>query len=709
MLTHAGFQLSEITETSPVCTQDNSGVISPSALATFMREAIRYAKEGGHVEVKFAPKLLAGLSTHPYWKRILTSLGDIDKPNSHFQNQHHLADTSVIDEFSKLHNYFTTAFGHLNVKTALGKTIREISLTSALYDLNDFENKIKEIAFHLSPFWLIERREIIVKGASLHPGLEVSHAYRQELIENAIANIRPDGEHTILMYKDEINRLYLQMQACLNRMVVEKEKWYDDQIKNAFEQLTTIQLAISSRNSINTANDADKKKSQSKAENANSVEALISNFHTHFGEILGFQSAGRKEIQMASIEDQFNDFEIAIERSYAHRFNYVDNYMKRLNAGLSGTKELSDILDQIQIIIADLNGSGLLKKVIEINSRNFYQIQLELKKILELLDEVHVFLTQFPVMLHWNSFKESLDVNTRKILTHLESFPSRLWVDIFDQALEKICAAKIMHPLIPDNENIVKKAIDSQTTLWQTFAVQDIQAINTINQPPSEEEAPTSFLKKMEGWVRRKSNEDHQNVSHLPGMGKFVLTLADESSKEVSFKMISPDGKTWKSQFEIDKIQMVQNLSAILNRMDEIPLTERFGVAKTMAYFILGLSSKVRVFQSKNANILSLLPFEITDVLLERLSHYGLKEFKGRTSVEDALIESLLETQRKQLLFLFNGLVNDEDFSDLETQNIIIEKFKTIGFEVHSLWSKDIINSGDKKQWTLGMDALLQQ
>ena len=469
MLTYAGFQLSEITETSPVCTQDNSGTISPSELATFMRETIRFAKEGGCVEVKLAPKLAGGLSTHAYWQIWLASMGGIeyDRSNIHFQNETHLADASIKNEFSKYQKVFATSYGHLNERTVLGKTIREISLSSALCELNEFETKIKEITAHLSPFWLIERRDIIVKGASLHPGLEVSQGYQKELIENTIAIHGSDGVDAISKFKDAIKRLYAQMQAGLQQVIVEKEKWYDDQIKVAFEQLFNIQLAFTSQNRMVLMDDAGKNKTQKNVDNVNSVETLLMNFHAQFGEMLGFYSANKKEMQTASIEIQINNFEVAIERSYAHRFSYVDNYIKRLNTGLPGTKELSDILDLIQNEIKALNVSGLLKKVIEINSRNFYQIQLELRKIIELLEEIHVFLVKFPLLLQWKSFCDGLDINTRKILELLESLPSKQWVEIFDQALEKLCPGKLMHSLIPDNEGIIKNAIESHTSLWQ--------------------------------------------------------------------------------------------------------------------------------------------------------------------------------------------------------------------------------------------------
>ena len=52
------------------------------------------------------------------------------------------------------------------------------------------------------------------------------------------------------------------MQAGFATKIVEKEKWYDDQIKVAFEQLFNIQLAFTSQNRMVLMDDAGKNKTQ---------------------------------------------------------------------------------------------------------------------------------------------------------------------------------------------------------------------------------------------------------------------------------------------------------------------------------------------------------------------------------------------------------------------------------------------------------------
>ena len=74
--------------------------------------------------------------------------------------------------------------------------------------------------------------------------------------------------------------------------------------------------------------------------------------------------------------------------------------------------------------------------------------------------------------------------------------------------------------------------------------------------------------------------------------------MSDDSGKD-KFQNDKSLMEKSKSQFEIDNIQMVQNLAGISNRMDEIPLTERFRVAKTIAYFVLGLKVKLGFFNQK--------------------------------------------------------------------------------------------------------------
>lgn len=67
MLPELETHLMEKTVNVPLCTQDNSGGLSPSELANFMESAVRFTQMGGKVTLHMASSTALGLRSHPYW------------------------------------------------------------------------------------------------------------------------------------------------------------------------------------------------------------------------------------------------------------------------------------------------------------------------------------------------------------------------------------------------------------------------------------------------------------------------------------------------------------------------------------------------------------------------------------------------------------------------------------------------------------------
>lgn len=143
---------------------------------------------------------------------------------------------------------------------------------------------------------------------------------------------------------------------------------------------------------------------------------------------------------------------------------------------------------------------------------------------------------------------------------------------------------------------------------------------------------------------------------------------------EISFRLKTEDGSSSDWFVDVEVIKGLTALSKIDKKIDEFVITDRFSVARTVAEVILALNCEIRVFQLKSANILCLLPKALSNALLRELDDLGIKEFQGRTSKQDALIESILETRRKQVLLLFNGLPVDLPSNGFEDQFLLLEK-----------------------------------
>ncbi|MBL0081195.1 MAG: hypothetical protein IPP37_01535 [Saprospiraceae bacterium] len=248
-----------------------------------------------------------------------------------------------------------------------------------------------------------------------------------------------------------------------------------------------------------------------------------------------------------------------------------------------------------------------------------------------------------------------------------------------------------LNPALIDSEEVIKNAGDSQMLKWLLVAESDVKRLKNQG-GESEKESPTLFT-KVGKWLHF-SKAANEKEAVQPGIGQFIISLSEGMGNEISFRLKTEDGSSSDWFVDVEVIKGLTALSKIDKKIDEFVITDRFSVARTVAEVILALNCEIRVFQLKSANILCLLPKALSNALLRELDDLGIKEFQGRTSKQDALIESILETRRKQVLLLFNGLPVDLPSNGFEDQFLLLEKIQKLGFITHSIWASDIIATG---------------
>lgn len=689
--------LMEKTVNLPLCTQDNFGGLSPSELAFFMESAVRFLQMGGNVTLKMSSTTAQGLKCHPYWSVILEQMAN---PIKNDNNQSTYSSQNQTTTFLSL-NEFNTAFIQLNKTAVIDKSIRSLSISLLNRKDNPFTDVLRELAFPVNPIRLIHALPVVVKSASIYP--KELKTDRQELhsFDHLLKNTDDAGQ--LIDFVEALESYKAEYKRALSDVIQEREDGFNAKLRDAFEILVKCQNQLNSNEVVNKAGAAEKDvRSEMKAAYRN-LDKELGSFYLQNKELFKMQSGNSHEDFSVIGHNILSELRQLIEDPLQRKVDYIEDYIKRLNFGIQGKEALTLIVENIMSQLVEINQSGLLKKNLEINTRNFIQIWIELNKIIDLLTDLLLCIERNRERIQWNTFVESQEGFVKKILKALEAYPVENWVGWYTEAIEEVVSKAMIHPLIPDHFDIVKKTMSARIEDWKIRANRDYNALMqqvSVNPKGSKLSLLEHTLEKL-GWANQK-----KEITPIQN-GRFEIDTNCETEKGLLFLFEDGEGRSRKSRFEISDFYDFQQLSGIRDRMCDIPLTDRFSVSKAIAQHILRLHCNVRVFQSKNANILCLLPLEVSNLLVEKLSFHGLKEFKGRNSTEDAIIESLLETQRKQILVLFNGLPNDTDFSDLESQFMLLEKMETIGFNIHSIWSKDILNPKPGFHWLDELEACL--
>lgn len=696
MLPELETHLMEKTVNVPLCTQDNSGGLSPSELANFMESAVRFTQMGGKVTLHMASSTALGLKSHPYWSVI------IEKTANHSENEGNKGTySSQIRTKTDLSlNEFNAGFIQLNKSTLLDKSIRSLSISLLKRGDNPLTEILNEIAFPVNPIRLINALPVVSKSATIYPKDLKTDGPDLQSIGHLLSNTGDAG--LLAGFIEDLKSYKAGYRQALFDVIKEREDCFSARLREAFELTVKLKSQVNLSEAANKSGVGEKDMvSERKGVPIQEQELVV--FYRQNRELFKIEGVNSNDDFSQFSRLLLNELTQLIDDPLHRRIDYIEDYIKRLNSGIQGKEVLTLIVEKIQHKLVEINRSGVLTKMLEINTRNFIQFLTELNKIIDLLSDLLLCIERSRERMQWNTFVESQDGFVKKILQKLELYPVENWVSLYTEAVEELGCNAMIHPLVPDNFDIIRNAMEARDEDWKMRAYADLNgmkqevAINPKETKPSFLEHTLGKL----GWTNQKSEYTQNNN------GSFEIDTNYETEKGLLFLFDDGEGRSWKSRFEINDFQNFQQISGIRDRMSEIPLTDRFSVSKAIAQYIQRLNCNVRVFQSKHANILCMMPLEVSSVMIEELSMHGLKEFKGRNSTEDAVIESLLETQRKQILVLFNGLPNDTDFSDIGSQFLLLEKLETIGFNIYSTWSKDILKSKQGCRWLDELESCL--
>jgi hypothetical protein len=145
-------------------------------------------------------------------------------------------------------------------------------------------------------------------------------------------------------------------------------------------------------------------------------------------------------------------------------------------------------------------------------------------------------------------------------------------------------------------------------------------------------------------------------------------------------------------EFNIDITDYESAMSNINQTIGETSQVHRFGIARDLAYALLSYAHHINIFQLKNANVISILPQSLSDKIIELLNNHGVKQLNTKDREEEALIESLLECERRPILLMSDGLLNPEMPEHFFAQHKIIDAYKIAGYDIKCVWSVDLLH-----------------
>ena len=403
----------------------------------------------------------------------------------------------------------------------------------------------------------------------------------------------------------------------------------------------------------------------------------------------------------------------------------LEQSVQRINKINTSSTEVTSLDKRLDELIKSMNNSNLFDLELEHNILSFLK-QSELShNIADYIEKCHILFHSSTSYLEWKSFFNSTGDLFRLLFDEIKKLPKKLWIESFENWYEQ----KIQKNVLGEATISAKELNDyfKQSTLSNQLEV--IAVISKLHNQRIEgakllktgtkELYNTLFKKKLMPQVSWK-NTALMNRQFMQSF--FPIHLSDtfsytgEYDLVISFTCEEESTAIKAHYFSPIERKDIQNISdkkdnfLYLNEynytglLKNLSSTDKLKAAKKLAKYILSLNQNIKIYQLKNANIISLLPAFDDAKLESELDNHNSKVIDTTGVLYDRLTESILFTERSPILILKDELINCKLNDHLLWQLKIIKTFEDVGYEIMSVNTTDQFNDNQKL-----FDAIIQK
>ncbi|MEM9548885.1 MAG: hypothetical protein AAGA77_23065 [Bacteroidota bacterium] len=405
-----------------------------------------------------------------------------------------------------------------------------------------------------------------------------------------------------------------------------------------------------------------------------------------------------------------NDYKVSIRKN-------LQDSVQRVNKINTSSNAVKNLDKRLEALIDTMNSTALFDIDLEHNILSFVK-QVELSEhIADYIERCTILLNSSSSYFEWKSFFNSSSTIFRQLFDVFKKSPKENWINSF----EKWYNQHIQYQVIGRNSISSKLLEDyySQAKTTNQYEVASLIAnlhdkrVESVDllKNTSKELYNTLFKKKQfpgTSWRDTALQNRFFLQSFFPIHITDSLAYANDYDLVMSFSNKNESIVSeahYLSPIESDDIKNMsgkKNNFLYLNDygytrpLSELSSTDKLKAAKKLAKFILSLNQDIKIYQLKNANIISLLPHYDDAFLESQLDKLNVKVIDTVGVLYDRLTESILFTERRPILLLKDELINSELVEHALWQLKIVELFKDVGYKVFSINTCDqlIDNAG---------------
>lgn len=376
---------------------------------------------------------------------------------------------------------------------------------------------------------------------------------------------------------------------------------------------------------------------------------------------------------------------------------------------------LQELEERLYQLVSEINQSGVIDKPLEINT-------LSLQKQTDLLNnyikEFHFLIrdvTENKGYYIWQEFYQNASKVLVNTIDGLQHFPTYEWPAIIEFIFLRNWIGSRLSIKYDQVELITKKLIRFSHEITSQWCYEKSQ---------QRLEQRNEALKNISGIEKSiiqkiKTNKDldklnwryffEQNVGLWGTLFDCIITPDDkfddmETGHFTNLFYLNPTsvnpevlhhGKTIHTYYPSENVNCDLHLQVeklnVESGVKTLQSLATLKIAKTLAVNFYALQQKFAIFQSRNANVISCLHTQINVNLFLAMNDSKFKEIQLSENPKDTLVESIIESSRKQYLLIHDGLLDTLQKNTYALQVQAIEDFRLNGFTVLNLQTPSLL------------------
>jgi hypothetical protein len=596
--------------------------------------------------------------------------------------------------------------------------------------------------FNRNEFWLIKGKvqKLLKHYKPVFKEIEDQYQFHPEAFQQH--NATQAYEFISTLYEE--SQTYLkQLYAFLDTYTYSQEKNWRQKYQIVRDKLNSLYMNLeqfawyNQRPSLNLSHKIRQAFSSSptgNTENQSELSALAEEIQELMDQVgvppspIPIDSLDIELVETPEFQELLDFWETQLENWDTYKSIAIQKNLNRLNKYNSANDELNTIEQRIEELIKKINEKSLFEDLVEDHALGCKKRIVFLQKLNKRLKDTKGILLQYPAIEHWYNEKLNLPEKMQAVYNMLSYIPADEWMNAIEFWYIRQMVLRNASIEIPQNKRPIdawfqalqscraelERSIDAQWSTKRDEAIEHLKQNNKtiyVNLFKKNHIPEFSWMDLFMADAKSFGDIYPVLIIDTHTLEEFNL-LSEQSwdqiihfqiddceavnqnlSKKLAKKQIVNFNNAYSEKFDLHpkflgqpKISLLESISSP-KQSSHVALGERLQKSRILANHLSQTAGPCRLFQLKNVLLISYLTPIQNQLIISSLDGAGIKELNQADDFELTLQESLLDQNRKWVVFTQDGLMNGKDHAHLEWQLYLLEILAKKGAIMCPIWS----------------------